>query len=87
MAEYLLPTNYMLTIAQKQKMFSIKNRMVEISDNFPNKGIPEICSCGESEIMAHIYNVPVPSLFCVLFNTVKAGLFKYLNSLCHFYLG
>ena len=53
--EYLMPTTYMPTIAQKQKMFIIKIRMVEISEHFPNKGIPETCSCGESETMAHIY--------------------------------
>ena len=47
--EYLMPTTYMPTIAQKQKMFIIKIRMVKISEHFPNKGIPETCSCGESE--------------------------------------
>ena len=44
--------------------------MVEISDNFPYKGIPEICSCGESEIMAHIYN-------CEKLNNEKYPMLKY----------
>ena len=46
MAEYLLPCNSKLTISQKQHMFAIRNRMLEISENFPGKDISEICCCG-----------------------------------------
>ena len=55
MAEYLHPINSELTIEQKQKMFSVRNRMVEIAENFPGKEISDICYCGKSESMSHIY--------------------------------
>ena len=35
MADYLSPNNTGLTIAEKQDMFSVLNRMVKISYNFP----------------------------------------------------
>ena len=56
MAEYLLPCNSKLTISQKQHMFAIRNRMLEISENFPGKDISEICCCGKLESMLHIYS-------------------------------
>ena len=34
MAEYLLPSNNTLNIVQKQKLFAVRNRMIEISSNF-----------------------------------------------------
>ena len=37
MADYLQPGNNSLSIEQKQKFFSIRNRMIEISENFPGK--------------------------------------------------
>ena len=56
MAEYLLPTNSALTICEKQKMFGIKNRMVNISANFPKPNIEYKCFCGQKEDMKHVYN-------------------------------
>ena len=53
MAEYLLPFNNQLSIGEKQSMFAIRNRMVEIGDNF---GEVEKCHCGIKENMLHIYN-------------------------------
>ena len=55
MADYLLPVNSELTIEQKQKMFSVRNRMIEISENFPGKEIDDKCYCGKDESMSHIY--------------------------------
>jgi hypothetical protein len=55
MAEYLLPSNTALTISERQQMFAVKNRMVEIPANFPNPKIENICICGEKEDMKHIY--------------------------------
>ena len=56
MAEYLLPKNSNLTISQKQKLFSVRNRMIEISENFPNKHMEDKCPCGQPETIIHIYN-------------------------------
>ena len=55
MSEYLLPICE-LTIAEKQKMFSIKNRMVDIPANFPANKSTHICACGQIEDMKHVYN-------------------------------
>ena len=64
MSDYLLPSTSGLTISEKQEMFSIKNRMVQISYNFPqNKNIDK-CVCGEEETMEHIYS-------CKLLNKEK----------------
>ena len=45
-----------ITIQEKQEMFSIKNRMVQISQNFPQTNKIDICLCGEIETMNHIYS-------------------------------
>ena len=37
MAEFLLAINTQLTVIQKQKMFSVKNRMIQIYENSPGK--------------------------------------------------
>ena len=55
MAEYLQPTSP-LTISQKQAMFAVKNRMIEISENYPGKNLDDMCQCGKQEKMEHIYN-------------------------------
>ena len=56
MAEYLQPSNSALTIEQKRDLFSIRNRMLDIPQNFPGKNIQNTCVCGETEEMIHIYN-------------------------------
>ena len=54
MSEYLLPHNDKVNLDDKQKMFSLKNGMVQIPSNF---GKPEEkCFCGERENMPHIYS-------------------------------
>ena len=54
MSDYLHPTNVNLSIAQKQNMFAVKNRMIEISVNFPKGNLETKCQCGKIEDMAHI---------------------------------
>ena len=56
MAEYLTPINNEITIEDKQNLYSIRNRMFEISSNFKSKTENKsLCYCGESENMKHIY--------------------------------
>ena len=66
MAEYLLPDNC-LTIENKRQLFSIRNRMINISSNFStNKKNKSVCFCGTNEDMKHIYQgstdmaIPIP---------------------------
>ena len=54
MAEYLLPYNKM-SISQKRKIFEIRNKMVDIPDNFSSDSIENVCICGQRGIMSHIY--------------------------------
>ena len=56
MADYLAPNMTEITIKEKQEMFSIINRMVQISQNFPQTNKIDICLCGEIETMNHIYS-------------------------------
>ena len=58
MSEYLLPQkNENLSIADKQYIFAIRNRMIDIEFNFPkNKISKTLCCCGELENMNHIYS-------------------------------
>ena len=58
MSEYLLPTNT-LTISQKQQMFSVKNRMVNISANFSKNSSEKKCLCSKTENMKHIYECTI----------------------------
>ena len=70
MAEYLLPINTQLTVIQKQKMFAVKNRMIEIYENFPGKQLKKECICNEIESMSHIYN-------CETLNEGKSQILKF----------
>ena len=58
MSEYLLPQkNENLSITEKQYIFAIRNRMIDIEFNFPkNKISKKLCCCGEVENMKHIYS-------------------------------
>ena len=56
MADYLLPVNSKLSVEQKQRMFSIKNRMIELPENFPNREMSNECICGKLKNILHIYN-------------------------------
>ena len=64
MAEYLQPYNSSLTIEQKQELFEVRNRMVQIPHNFPKTSEKHKCECTEIETMAHIYN-------CEMYNNNK----------------
>ena len=55
MAEYLQPTNDKLSIDEKQRLFSIRNRIFEISSNFSKSNAKTICLCCETENMKHIF--------------------------------
>ena len=76
MAEYLMPFSK-LSVMQKQNMFAIRNRMLEISENFPLKGIEENCveNCSEKLTIIHLYKCeilsdykPVTSEYQEIFN-------------------
>ena len=54
MSEYLLTYKTKLDIAEKRKLFELKNRMTQIPSNFGNKN--EKCLCGAEENMSHIYS-------------------------------
>ena len=54
MQEYLLPLNNYLTTEQKCELFAIKNRMINIPDNFSSNSEYK-CVCGKIENMKHIY--------------------------------
>ena len=52
-ADYLMPYNSKLSIEDKRKLLSIRNRMTEIGNNFGQK---ENCvSCQKNENMEHVY--------------------------------
>ena len=55
MSEYLLPNNE-FSIEDKRKLFSIRNKMYQISSNFcSKKNNTSKCVCQETEDMEHIY--------------------------------
>ena len=53
MSDYLAPVTG-LTISEKQEVFAIKNRMMQISFNFPNNKKIETCLCGQEGNLEHI---------------------------------
>ena len=69
MSEYLLPDSK-LSKEQKQQLFSIRNKMIDISDNFSSSEIETFCYCGEREMMSHIY-------YCKLLNEDNSELISY----------
>ena len=50
MADYLKPTNEKLSICEKQEMFSVRNRMTKIAENFSKANEANTCICGENKI-------------------------------------
>ena len=70
MAEYMLPTNTKLSIYQKQTLFSIRNRMIDIPSNFSKTNKEAKCICGNLENMKHIYE-------CEILNNGKDHKQKY----------
>ena len=55
MAEYLLPNHQKLSINYQRGIFSLRNRMINISENFPSKQKKEECPCGQTQTMKHLY--------------------------------
>ena len=56
MAEYLLPNTEKLSISAQRYIFAIRNRMVLIENNFPNKISKKLCFCGNIEDQEHLYS-------------------------------
>ena len=64
MSEYLLPTYQKLSIEERRKLFSIRNKMINIPANFSKSNSEVKCVCGQTENMTHLYN-------CEILNTEK----------------
>ena len=56
MTDYLSPLNRNLNIENKRRMFSIRNRMINIKSNFNQRNKEAKCICGDKETMEHIWN-------------------------------
>ena len=54
MSEYLQPYNRNLTVGQKEEMFAVRNRMVNIPGNFGSK---TKCECGKMKTCITFMNV------------------------------
>ena len=59
MADYLQPFDNVLTIEEKQYVFSLRNRMLNIPYNIGNN--KHECYCGELEDQKHVYNCEILS--------------------------
>ena len=59
MAEYPLPSTSEITVDKKQKLFSVRNKMVDIPANFQDSKIRTDCLCGEAENMEHLYECKI----------------------------
>jgi hypothetical protein len=70
MAEYLLPLNKSLSISEKQRLFAVKNRMVNIPANFPKPNTEYKCQCDKKEDMEHIFD-------CEIFSNGTKNILKY----------
>ena len=74
MSEYLQPYNEELSIDERRRLFSFRNKMADIPSNFPKTNFFEKCRCGENEDMAHIYEckmlnieeskIPCQQIYC-----------------------
>ena len=58
MGECLLPNNN-LTIEQKQRLFAVRNKMVEKPSHFSSGDNNILCICGDKEILSHIYSCDI----------------------------
>ena len=55
MAEYLTPGYRNISIEEQRSIFSIRNRMIDLSANFPSGRNIELCVCGQELDMKHLY--------------------------------
>jgi hypothetical protein len=69
MAEYLLPDSKLST-DQKRQLFAIRNMMVDLPENFSPGDTETLCTCGEREVMSHIY-------YCRILNKDNSELISY----------
>ena len=74
MSEYLQPYNEELSIDERRKLFSFRNKMTDIPSNFPRTKNVKKCWCGEHEDMAHIYE-------CKMLN-IEENLIPYQKIYC-----
>jgi hypothetical protein len=61
MAEYLQPFSNELSLEQKRELFSIRNRMNDIPENFPKRDEKYKCISGQIEKITHIYDCEILS--------------------------
>ena len=59
MAEYLQPGYEEISINEQRSIFSLRNRMVQIYENFPSMNKKEFCQCKKEETMRHIYDCEI----------------------------
>ena len=62
MAEYLLPYNEQLSIEEKRRLFSARNKMVNIRSNFSKTNVSIKCFCGQNENMEHLYRCKMTNI-------------------------
>ena len=74
MSEYFEPYIQELSIDERRKLFSFRNKMTDIPSNFPRTKNVEKCWCGENEDMAHIYE-------CKMLN-IEENLIPYEKIYC-----
>ena len=55
MAEYLMPNFENISIEDRRNIFEVRNRMVPIPINFPNRKNYTKCWCGAIDETRHIY--------------------------------
>ena len=55
MAEYLMPNFQNISIEDRRNIFELRNRMLPIPINFPNRKDDTTCWCGDLEETRHIY--------------------------------
>ena len=64
MADYLMPNSSGLTVTEQRYIFSVRNRMIYLPENFPLQQKTMNCACGDVEDMMHVYT-------CRYWNTEK----------------
>ena len=55
MADYLMPTSSGLTVKEQRNIFSVRNRMIYLPENFPLKQKTTHCACRDVGDMRHVY--------------------------------
>ena len=61
MSYYLMPNNSNLSNNDKKLMYGIKNRMINLFENFPSKKLQMFClaGCNELESINHLYKCKI----------------------------